>query len=147
MLDHPRYDIYAYGCSPTVYGVVKSKHTFARLLGSRGFLAEYPRQDAECMASICQMKPMWTTGPECYSWVQNDLLNTSLCAISQSRDEILAGYQPAGADSQGNNDADDDREEGEEWEEDNSGEDGDENENESGDEAADLDIRMDSDAD
>jgi hypothetical protein len=72
---HPRYAIFAHGCSPTVYGVVENKDTFALLLASRDFLAEHPRQDPQCIDAVRRMKALWTAGPQCYDWFDNPFLN------------------------------------------------------------------------
>jgi hypothetical protein len=49
---HPRYDINAVGCSPSIYAVVRNKDTFANLLSSRPLFSEHCRQGEEHLAAI-----------------------------------------------------------------------------------------------
>jgi hypothetical protein len=69
---HPRYSIFVYGCSATVYGVISQadKSTYQFLLGNRDVLDEHPRQDDESLHAVREMKPFWSAGPECYRWAE-----------------------------------------------------------------------------
>jgi hypothetical protein len=68
---HPRYSIFAYGCSPTVYrGIGEEQRAgFALLLRSRDFLGEHARGDAASIAALRRMKPFWSRGQNCYHWI------------------------------------------------------------------------------
>jgi hypothetical protein len=68
---HPRYSIFAYGCSPTVYrGISEEQRAgFGILLRSRDFLGEHARKDNASIASVREMKPFWSRGESCYNWI------------------------------------------------------------------------------
>ena len=70
-LANPRYRIYAYGCSPSVYKVVTSKEIFASLLSSPTWLAEHPRQDEAFLEAVKQQKPFWSRGTGFYGWLND----------------------------------------------------------------------------
>ena len=61
---HPRYNIFVYGCSGTIFkGITPAnKASYALLLGSRDFLAEHPRRDKESLAAVRQQKPFFSGG-------------------------------------------------------------------------------------
>ena len=69
---HPRYNIFAYGCSPAVYRGIdeEQKAGVALLLRSRDFLGEHARQDAASIGAVRNMKPFWTGEEDCYHWVE-----------------------------------------------------------------------------
>ena len=69
---HPRYSIFAYGCSPTVYrGIDEEQRAgVALLLRSRDFLGEHARQDPASIGAVRKMKPIWTGGEDCYHWIE-----------------------------------------------------------------------------
>jgi hypothetical protein len=71
---HARYNIFAYGCSPTVYRGVDTaqKDWYSLLLRSRNFLGEHPRKDARTLKAVRRMKPFWVGGEDCYDWVEHD---------------------------------------------------------------------------
>jgi hypothetical protein len=73
---HARYNIFAYGCSPTVYrGIdVSQKTSYALFLGSRNFLGEHPRQNLKTLKAVRRMKPFWNRGEDCYHWVEHDAI-------------------------------------------------------------------------
>jgi hypothetical protein len=73
---HPRYSIFAYGCSDTVYKVISptERSTYQLLLGSRDLLGEHPRQDPESLQAVRRMKPFWSLGPDCYDWIEDTFL-------------------------------------------------------------------------
>jgi hypothetical protein len=75
---HARYNVFAYGCSPTVYRGIDAAHkaSYALLLSSRDFLGEHPRTDVETLKAVRRMKPFWNGGDDCYHWVEhNDILH------------------------------------------------------------------------
>jgi hypothetical protein len=71
---HARYNIFAYGCSPTVYRGIDAAHkaSYALLLSSRDFLGEHPRKDVQTLKAVRRMKPFWNGGEDCYHWVEHD---------------------------------------------------------------------------
>jgi hypothetical protein len=73
---HPRYSIFAYGCSATVYSVIgqTDKSTYQFILGNRDVLDEHPRQDNGSLHAVREMKPFWSAGPECYRWAEAPFL-------------------------------------------------------------------------
>ncbi|THH06221.1 hypothetical protein EW146_g9684 [Bondarzewia mesenterica] len=75
-LVHPRYNIYAYGCSGTIYkGIMpEDKDTYVSLLASRDLLSEHPRSSDRAIAAVRRLKPSWTVGKECFHWIQNTSL-------------------------------------------------------------------------
>jgi hypothetical protein len=68
---HPRYSIFAYGCSLTVYCGIREEQRagFALFLRSRDFLGEHARGDDNSIAALWNMKPFWSVGPPCYHWI------------------------------------------------------------------------------
>jgi len=68
---NPRYSIFAYGCSPSLYKVVTSEGLFASLLVSRTLLAEHPRQTESCLEAVKEQKPFWSHGAESYGWLKD----------------------------------------------------------------------------
>jgi len=73
---HPRYSIFAYGCSETVYSVISQSDssTYKFLLGHRDVLDEHPRKTDQSLCAVREMKPFWSAGLECYRWVQDTFL-------------------------------------------------------------------------
>ncbi|KAH7920465.1 hypothetical protein BV22DRAFT_1181105, partial [Leucogyrophana mollusca] len=69
---HPRYSIFAYGCSNTVYRVIEneSRLLYKSLLANKDFLDEHPRQDKDSLAAVWRLKPFWTIGATCYHWIK-----------------------------------------------------------------------------
>ena len=69
---HPRYSIYAYGCSNTVYNVISDsdRATYKFLLTNRDMLDEHPRKDISSLSSVRKMKPFWSAGMDCYDWIE-----------------------------------------------------------------------------
>ncbi|KAH7906534.1 hypothetical protein BJ138DRAFT_621877 [Hygrophoropsis aurantiaca] len=69
---HPRYSVFAYGCSDTVYKVIPAhtRATYSALLANCHVLAEHPRQDDETLSAVRRMKPFWNAGLECYHWIE-----------------------------------------------------------------------------
>ncbi|KAF8233182.1 hypothetical protein L208DRAFT_901969, partial [Tricholoma matsutake] len=70
---HARYNIFVYGCSPTVYRGIDAAHkaSYALLLSSRDFLGEHPRKDVQTLKAVRRMKPFWNGGEDCYHWVEH----------------------------------------------------------------------------
>ncbi|KAI0919154.1 hypothetical protein AcV5_002144 [Taiwanofungus camphoratus] len=67
--DHPRYAIYIYGCSPSVYKVVQNKDVYANLLSFRNLFTEHPRQTPEAVSTAGRLKPRFERNKNCYDWV------------------------------------------------------------------------------
>jgi hypothetical protein len=74
---HPRYSIFAYGCSDTVYNVIarSDRPLYKLLLANRNFLDEHARDDACSLSAVRRMKPFWSAGSECYHWIEEPFLN------------------------------------------------------------------------
>jgi hypothetical protein len=72
---HPRYSIFAYGCSNTVYkGITAEQRPLYRiLLASKSIMEEHPRK-GESIHLIQRLKPCWIAGKDCYHWLQDDWL-------------------------------------------------------------------------
>lgn len=72
---HPRYNIFAYGCTSTTYNVIPPGDVeiakYAELLSSRDTFAEHERQDSESLEAVFRMKDVYRWGPS-YSahWVE-----------------------------------------------------------------------------
>ena len=90
---HTRYNIFAYGCSPTVYRGIDAAHkaSYALLLSSRDFLGEHPRNDAQTLKAVRRRKPFWTGGEDCYHWVEHDDILHG--PAPSPREEFLVGNQ------------------------------------------------------
>lgn len=69
---HPRYSIYAYGCSNTVYNVISKsdRATYKFLLANHDMLDEHPRKNTSSLSSVRKMKPFWSAGMDCYDWIE-----------------------------------------------------------------------------
>jgi hypothetical protein len=74
---HPRYSIFAYGCSDKVYRVIaeSDRARYKALLGNRDMLDEHPRDDAASLLAVRSMKPFWSAGLGCYKWIKDDFLH------------------------------------------------------------------------
>ncbi|KAG8882374.1 hypothetical protein FRB98_003754 [Tulasnella sp. 332] len=61
---HPRFSIFATGCSSTVYDVVQPEEgaMYAQLLIARNLINEHPLQEEGYLAAIRRMKPAWGEG-------------------------------------------------------------------------------------
>lgn len=72
---HPRYSIFASGCSDTVYNVIEpsDRTKYQQLLGQDHLLAEHPRPHT--VSDVLNLKPFWLIGEECYSWYNSPRLN------------------------------------------------------------------------
>ncbi|KIM86668.1 hypothetical protein PILCRDRAFT_4569 [Piloderma croceum F 1598] len=73
---HPRYSVFAYGCSDKVYSVVakSDRARYKALLGNRDMLDEHPRDDKASLLAVRTMKPFWSAGMGCYKWIEDDFL-------------------------------------------------------------------------
>jgi hypothetical protein len=73
---HARYSIFAYGCSNTVYRVIHPDEmaSYQSLLASRDFLGAHHRQDAASLGAVRELKPFWAIGKDCYSWIDQPIL-------------------------------------------------------------------------
>lgn len=81
---HPRYSIYASGCSDTVYNVIEpsDRTKYQQLLGQDHLLAEHPRPHT--VTNVLNLKPFWFIGEECYSWYDSPRLNSKHQRARQS---------------------------------------------------------------
>ncbi|KAI5117184.1 hypothetical protein M0805_008163 [Coniferiporia weirii] len=84
--EHPRYAIFARGCSASVYSVVDNKEIYAALVSSRHVLREHPRQDSDSLSAVRQLKPFWAPGPECYDWTGHDALSRGF--VEEATEEV-----------------------------------------------------------
>ncbi|KAH8113007.1 hypothetical protein DFH11DRAFT_356438 [Phellopilus nigrolimitatus] len=84
---HPRYSIFAIGCSPSVYNVVDDKDVYATLLSSRHILQEHSRQTPDSLSAVRRLKPFWIAGPECFDWVGE----TKLSSVDPPEEPVAEG--------------------------------------------------------
>jgi len=86
---HPRYSIFAYGCSDKVYSVISESDmpVYAFLLGNHDMLDEHPRSDAQSLSVIRTLKPFWSVGPDCYSWIDDNFLRRNEVLSDSDVDE------------------------------------------------------------
>lgn len=76
-LRNPRYSIRVNGCTPETYKEAEQR-LFETLLGSQtAVIHEHHRQTPASLGVLKRMKPIWTSGTECYGWVSDDLLHTA----------------------------------------------------------------------
>ena len=82
---HPRYSIYAYGCSPSVYAVVSEsdKPIYHRILRGSDLLAEHPRQQPVPLAFVRAQKPFWSAGAASYHWADDEVLNVDVPEVDE----------------------------------------------------------------
>ena len=88
---HPRFSIFAYGCSNTVYKGISpdQRATYQYLLASRDFLAEHPRQHSGALDAVGRMKPFWKAGSASYDWVDEKALGGNVPEIATDNDDRL----------------------------------------------------------
>jgi hypothetical protein len=74
---HPRYSIFAYGCSDKVYSVIaeSDRAGYKALLGNRDMLDEHPRKDDASLLAVRTMKQFWSAGNGCYKWIEDDFIH------------------------------------------------------------------------
>ncbi|KAI0653244.1 hypothetical protein C8Q70DRAFT_1059483 [Cubamyces menziesii] len=77
---YPRYSIYVYGCSPTVYRVISKNErgVYKHMLGGGKLLAEHPRQDPTSLRLVRMLKPFFAIGHTSWHWLYHTRLNTDL---------------------------------------------------------------------
>ena len=77
--NHPRYNIFVYGCSSTVYKGIShgDKHKYALLLATRDMFYEHARQRKEALLKVWQLKPAWSVHHNCYHWVKGMNVGTA----------------------------------------------------------------------
>ncbi|KAJ8457684.1 hypothetical protein ONZ51_g11381 [Trametes cubensis] len=77
---YPRYSIYVYGCSPTVYRVISKNErgVYKHMLGGGKLLAEHPRQDPTSLRLVRMLKPFFAIGHTSWHWLCHTRLNTDL---------------------------------------------------------------------
>ena len=80
-IQHPCYKLTAYGCSPSVYNVIKDKDKghFVSLVDN------YPYQDPASIAAVHQMKIEWIRVPACFDWADDPSLQ------SRGKEDIVEG--------------------------------------------------------
>jgi hypothetical protein len=88
---HPRFSIFAYGCSNTVYKGISpnQRATYQYLLAPRDFLAEHPRQHSGALDAVGRMKPFWKAGSASYDWVDEKVLGGNVPEIATDNDDRL----------------------------------------------------------
>ncbi|KAH8113055.1 hypothetical protein DFH11DRAFT_1744480 [Phellopilus nigrolimitatus] len=91
---HPRYSIFAIGCSPSVYNVVDDKDVYATLLS---YLQEHPRQTPDSLSAVRRLKPFWIVGPECFDWVGETKLSSEDPAEENMVEGVYTGNELSSA--------------------------------------------------
>ncbi|EMD31840.1 hypothetical protein CERSUDRAFT_127211 [Gelatoporia subvermispora B] len=69
---HPRYNIYAYGCSPDIYKVIgeDERGLYRKLLADRDLFAEHPRKKVPgSIRAMLRQKPVLYTNLDSFHWV------------------------------------------------------------------------------
>lgn len=89
---HYRYQIFAYGCSSTLYKVIKpdEKITYALLLQTSGFFPEHARQDAASLSAVMQLKPLFKFGSDSYHWLVDPALHAPV-EVDQVDEMVVVG--------------------------------------------------------
>jgi len=74
---HPRYSIFVYGCDSDVYRCIPRSEAaterYRRLLHVGGLLSDHARPYT--IEDIRGLKPFWSAGSACFSWVSDKFLN------------------------------------------------------------------------
>ncbi|TFK93135.1 hypothetical protein K466DRAFT_538427 [Polyporus arcularius HHB13444] len=85
---HPRYSMYVYGCSPSVYKVIgkQERGIYKRIIRSGDLLGEHPRQDAQSLAALRNQKPFFDHAS--LNWLKKEALKVDK---PQSADDTEAG--------------------------------------------------------
>ncbi|KAH8113034.1 hypothetical protein DFH11DRAFT_1727972 [Phellopilus nigrolimitatus] len=91
MVAHPRYSIFAVGCSPSVYNVVEDKDIYATLLSYRHILQEHPRQKPDLLSAVRRLKPFWIVGPKCFDWAGETKLSSEDPAVGPVVEGVYIG--------------------------------------------------------
>ncbi|EGN99476.1 hypothetical protein SERLA73DRAFT_74000 [Serpula lacrymans var. lacrymans S7.3] len=74
----------------------EDKDVLAKLLRTRDFLADHPRQDSRSLEAVRRMKPFWSAGEPSHHWLESDLLNPKN-AMDVDEEDQLAGFVIAGS--------------------------------------------------
>lgn len=87
--DHPRYQIFAYGCSSTIYKSIKAneKSEYAFLMKTSEFFPEHARQDPDSLSAVMQLKPLFEHGGDSYNWVED----FNLTGVKEEKNEETLG--------------------------------------------------------
>ncbi|KAH7925110.1 hypothetical protein BV22DRAFT_1129298 [Leucogyrophana mollusca] len=103
---HPRYSIFAYGCSNTVYRVIEdeSRLLYKSLLANKDFLNEHPRQDEDSLAAVRRLKPFWTIGAACYHWIRLPFLRGHHETVPDEEGRVIVGAPMEHDESDSNSD-------------------------------------------
>ncbi|KAI0773647.1 hypothetical protein C8Q74DRAFT_1438109 [Fomes fomentarius] len=74
---HPRYSMSVYGCSPSVYKVIKEEDRdgYKEILRSGDLLGEHPRQDPDSLRLVRNQKPFFAYGAASWCWLDDEYLN------------------------------------------------------------------------
>ncbi|EIN09074.1 hypothetical protein PUNSTDRAFT_134247 [Punctularia strigosozonata HHB-11173 SS5] len=88
---HPRYSLYIYGCSPSVYKVIAEaeRPLYKRLIRSGDLLGEHPRQHRTALDLVRNQKPFFRAF---WHWVLSQKLNVDKQA-GDGDGEIILGYR------------------------------------------------------
>jgi hypothetical protein len=75
--DHPRYSIFAYGCSDAIYRSITRPQLeyYQFLLSIPEFLTSHPRPRDDVLSAVREMKPFWGIGKDFYSWLDDGVMN------------------------------------------------------------------------
>ena len=91
---HPRYSLFYYGCSSKVYRCIPNQLNIEETYRSLLHIATVfnDRDTERDIAPILQMKPFWSTGSACFSWIHEPYFRglKELTGDEQS-DEVLTG--------------------------------------------------------
>jgi hypothetical protein len=93
---HPRYSIYAYGCSKTVYLLIEDTGLYARLLESLSPEAELSKRQPRSVRALNNMKQTWAVGEECYGFVDEPTLHESRLESKEQKEGVEVGKAAAG---------------------------------------------------
>jgi len=79
---HPRYSIFAYGCSNSVYKVIREedRDMYQQLLQTRELITQHSRP--KMLPAVRSMKPFWACGKDSYAWVDDPFLRGSVGTYS-----------------------------------------------------------------
>lgn len=88
---HPRYNIFAHGCSGTIYKVIpldtRVQADYAKFLGLHDFLDEFSKTSSSwSVSTVLKMKAVFFGGLDGFHWIQNERLRGDL---SPAEDEVV----------------------------------------------------------
>ena len=74
---HPRYAVFAYGCSNKVYADIHhSQHQgYQRMLATRRLLKDHPRSDERSLRVVKKNKPFFAGGEDFFGWTRSQYLS------------------------------------------------------------------------